>query len=364
MSLRNNELEMILLNKKRFWAAGIVLLFFGSIFATFGTALVEVNLFDTTNNAEVIEINDRIPLTHTTDEPMYGMSESTHGSVFGKVQHPALLDPGYGDLGVLYGKVHDLSLLSLNAPGFGTMLEEPTPNDHDNDGISDLNDLDDDNDGIYDLLERFDGCFGTDPYDHDNDGILDEFDWDDDNDGILEGPIDYENLESLGLDPRNVSTDRILDANIIHPWTDLPLGPGYLADQNPMDHDNDGVADEDADSSGSESYDEDDDNDGRIDQFKWPCDFDGDGIQDYFDHDDDNDGVMDMDDWHPYDASNTTDITNSNFVAAIPIGTEYTIYSGGVDFIERNELLNAGILIEKCKVYLHVYASTLSCFVS
>ena len=113
MSLRNNELELILLNKKRFWAAGIVLLFFGSIFATFGTALVEVNLFDTMNNAEVIEINDRIPLTHTIDEPMYGMSESTHGSVFGQVQHPALLDPGYGDLGVLYGKVHDLSLLSL-----------------------------------------------------------------------------------------------------------------------------------------------------------------------------------------------------------------------------------------------------------
>ena len=71
------------------------------------------------------------------------------------------------------------------------MLEESGADDHDNDGIDDLNDLDDDNDGIYDLLERFDGCFGTDPYDHDNDGIQDHLDWDDDNDGILEGPIDY-----------------------------------------------------------------------------------------------------------------------------------------------------------------------------
>ena len=55
-----------------------------------------------------------------------------------------------------------------------------------------------------------------------------------------------------------------------------------------MDHDNDGITDEDTDGTGRGSYDEDDDNDGRIDQFKWPCDFDGDGLQDYFDLDDDN----------------------------------------------------------------------------
>ena len=66
------------------------------------------------------------------------------------------------------------------------LVEESNRNDHDNDGISDLYDLDDDNDGIYDLIERFDGCYGTDPFDHDNDGVLDIDDWDDDNDGILE----------------------------------------------------------------------------------------------------------------------------------------------------------------------------------
>ena len=70
-----------------------------------------------------------------------------------------------------------------------------------------------------------------------------------------------------------------------------------------MDHDNDGITDEDIDGSGRGSYDEDDDNDGRIDQFVWPCDFDSDGIQDYFDLDDDNDGVDDIDDIHPWDST-------------------------------------------------------------
>ena len=84
-------------------------------------------------------------------------------------------------------------------------MAEGRKEDHDNDGIN-ADDLDDDNDGISDL-ERFDGCFGTDPYDHDNDGLKDEFDFDDDNDGILEGPIDY----SQGTDPWNVSADRYVD---------------------------------------------------------------------------------------------------------------------------------------------------------
>ena len=78
---------------------------------------------------------------------------------------------------------------------YSVLLEESNKEDHDNDGINDLNDLDDDNDGIYDLLERFDGCYGTDPLDHDNDGIPDVDDWDDDNDGILEGPLDIDALK-------------------------------------------------------------------------------------------------------------------------------------------------------------------------
>ncbi|MEC7706387.1 MAG: hypothetical protein VX723_00325, partial [Candidatus Thermoplasmatota archaeon] len=179
-------------------------------------------------------------------------------------------DPMYHDPASMYGWVTDPAALALD-PGYGFFLEETNTEDHDNDGIDDLNDLDDDNDGIVDLIERFDGCYGTDPFDHDNDGILDEFDWDDDNDGILEGPIDY----SQGADPRNVSADRYVAPSTVHPWTGTPVGTGYRVDQNPMDHDNDGITDDDTDGNGPDSYDEDDDNDARIDQFKWPCDFDG-----------------------------------------------------------------------------------------
>ena len=131
--------------------------------------------------------------------------------------------------------------------------------------------------------------------------IRDEFDWDDDNDGILEGPIDY----SQGNDP-NVTSDRHVEPTTIHPWTGQAVGFNYSGDQNPMDHDNDGITDEDVDGSGRGSYDEDDDNDGRIDQFVWPCDFDSDGIQDYFDDDDDNDGVADISDIHPWDPQNSS----------------------------------------------------------
>ena len=208
--------------------------------------------------------------------------------------HPALHDIMWTDSGVSSGVINDLSAIAALSKTYSIFLEESNKDDHDNDGISDLNDLDDDNDGIYDLLERFDGCYGTDPLDHDNDGVLDVDDWDDDNDGILEGPIDIEALKALGYDPQNVTTDRYLDSSIIHPWTGQPVGTFYLADQNPMDHDNDGVTDEDGDGSGSDRYDEDDDNDGRIDQFKWPCDLDSDGVSDYFDTDDDNDGIPDV----------------------------------------------------------------------
>ncbi|NDG47054.1 MAG: hypothetical protein EBY37_08155, partial [Flavobacteriia bacterium] len=237
----------------------------------------------------------------STDQGGQGGWEGANDGGWG-LAHEALRDLMWSDPGVSSGIIMDLSVLESVIPAYSSFLEETQAGDHDNDGIDDLNDLDDDNDGIYDLLERFDGCYGTDPYDHDNDGILDADDWDDDNDGILEGPIDYDALEGQGLDPRNVSTDRFLDPTTVHPWTGDPVGNFYLADQNPMDHDNDGVTDEDSDGAGPGRYDEDDDNDGRIDQFTWPCDLDWDGIPDYFDTDDDNDGTPDVLDAHPYDA--------------------------------------------------------------
>jgi hypothetical protein len=268
--------------------------------------------------------------------------------------HEALANMMWSDPGISSGIIMDLSVLESVIPSYSTFLEETRAGDHDNDGIDDLADLDDDNDGIYDLLERFDGCYGTDPYDHDNDGVLDIDDWDDDNDGILEGPLDYAALEAQGLDPRNVSTDRYLDPNIVHPWTGDAVGNFYLADQNPMDHDNDGVTDEDNDGAGPGRYDEDDDNDGRIDQFTWPCDLDWDGVPDYFDTDDDGDGTPDVLDAHPYDAT----ITGTMAAAAAASSTDdleydaavawtfnqYRAYSGGVDYVdwERNRVNGAG----------------------
>ena len=257
--------------------------------------------------------------------------------------HPALYDIMWTDPGVSSGVISDMSAILALSETYSVFLEESNKEDHDNDGINDLNDLDDDNDGIYDLLERFDGCYGTDPLDHDNDGVPDVDDWDDDNDGILEGPLDIEALEAQGLDPINVSTDRYLDSAIVHPWTGNPVGPLYLADQNPMDHDNDGVTDEDSDGSGADRYDEDDDNDGRIDQFKWPCDLDSDGIQDYFDTDDDNDGILDVQDRNPYNASintimgDTGELTDTAREWQL---NEYIAYSGGVDFLawEQNRV--------------------------
>ena len=133
-----------------------------------------------------------------------------------------------------------------------------------------------------------------------------------------------------------MSTDRKLDPSIIHPWTGQAVGENYYADQNPMDHDNDGVTDEDSDGSGPGSYDEDDDNDARIDQFKWPCDLDSDGIQDYFDADDDGDGVDDITDSHPYDASVTTTHAQAGNLYDDPVNWDfnsYRVYSGGINFL-------------------------------
>ena len=272
----------------------------------------------------------------STDQGGQGEWNGGMPSHFGLDMHDALWDMAWADPGVFYGQVDDLSALSLDS-GYSTYLEESTSDDHDNDGISDLYDLDDDNDGIYDLLERFDGCEGTDPYDHDNDGIQDHLDWDDDNDGILEGPIDYAALEAQGLDPRNVSMHRYVNSTTIHPLTGQPVGIAYRADQQPFDHDNDGVPDEDSDGSGAGRYDEDDDNDGRIDQFKWPCDYDNDGVQDYFDEDDDNDGTKDWIDEHPYNAalSGTMQSSSNLYDAAInwPFNS-YRTYSAGVNFVD------------------------------
>ncbi len=271
------------------------------------------------------------PQLETRAENHYGSDAESLMQRFIESSHHELPYLYWSDPLAMIGKVSDESLLNLIEPGYGLLAEEPTTGDHDNDGIDDLTDKDDDNDGIYDLIELFDGCYGTDPFDHDNDGLLDHIDLDDDNDGILEGPIDY---NRSGLDPWNVSSDRYILSDTIHPWTSTVVGPAYLADQNPWDHDNDGVPDEDSDGNGAGSYDEDDDNDGRIDQFLWPCDFDSDGVQDYFDADDDDDGTIDTFDTHPYNKDITT--TKNPTGSKAPKNWEwsdYNMFDAAVDFV-------------------------------
>ena len=79
--------------------------------------------------------------------------------------HPSNRDIMWADPGVSSGIITDMAAIEAVMASNNFLVEESNRNDHDNDGISDLYDLDDDNDGIYDLIERFDGCYGTDPFD-------------------------------------------------------------------------------------------------------------------------------------------------------------------------------------------------------
>ena len=172
-----------------FAACSMILLMLMSVMASIPWG----ELYGSSDDAQKVNvgiIGERMAI-QTYDQEVDGQSGDSP-SMWGNELHPALLDPQYADPAVMYGKISDLSLIDLRHQKIGPNLEETNTNDHDNDGINDLDDLDDDNDGIYDLIERFDGCYSTDPYDHDNDGILDNEDYDDDNDGILEGPIDWD----------------------------------------------------------------------------------------------------------------------------------------------------------------------------
>ena len=157
------EFDMYLENigrwKKTSWSLIMVALMMFSLFAGMNVPASKEIKDDWADSI------DRSPV-QTMDQSNQPYREwENHGDVATPFTHPALLDPAYGDNGVMYGKINDLSLLDLRSNGWTLHLEERIGNDHDNDGIDDLNDLDDDNDGIYDLIERFDGCFGTGPLD-------------------------------------------------------------------------------------------------------------------------------------------------------------------------------------------------------
>ncbi|WP_348718810.1 gliding motility-associated C-terminal domain-containing protein, partial [Tenacibaculum sp. 190130A14a] len=157
--------------------------------------------------------------------------------------------------------------------------------DTDEDGVPDIDDLDDDNDGILDVDE------GDGSVDTDGDGIPDSLDPDSDNDGVLDV-----------IEGNDDNGDGIPDV--------LPSGE---------DSDGDGIDDVyDPDSGG--------------DPVDIP-DSDGDGTPDFQDTDDDNDGIDTIDEG-PGDGDPTTDDaldTNENGIPDYldtdtnPCGTPYNI---------------------------------------
>jgi gliding motility-associated-like protein len=179
--------------------------------------------------------------------------------------------------------------------------------DHDGDGITDANDIDDDNDGILDTTET--------AGDFDNDGIPNWFDLDSDNDGIpdvVEGGSPDTNNDGLVDNFTDTNNDGYDDAvaaasgNAGPPVTDAD-GDGH-PDYLDLDSDNDGISDvveggsPDTNNDGMVDNFTDVDNDGYDDVVANASgnagppvpDSDGDGIADYHDLDSDNDGIADI----------------------------------------------------------------------
>lgn len=169
--------------------------------------------------------------------------------------------------------------------------------DWDNDGIPDVDDLDDDNDGIPDNIE------GTD--DSDGDGIADNLDLDSDDDGIPDiieaGGIDadgnglVDNITGTTLDNDN-DGDGWADAYDNDNNDDTTAGTPNILNSD-LDTDNDGendFVDLDADNDGIPDIQEahptgnvDPDNDGMVGSTATPCtDADNDGFCDIYDNDD------------------------------------------------------------------------------
>ena len=91
------------------------------------------------------------PALQTMDQAGQGQYEGS--TVFHSDDvHPALRDIMWADIGVSSGVISDLAAVEAVMASNNFLVEESNKNDHDNDGISDLYDLDDDNDGIYDCL--------------------------------------------------------------------------------------------------------------------------------------------------------------------------------------------------------------------
>lgn len=176
--------------------------------------------------------------------------------------------------------------------------------DADLDGIGDNADLDDDNDDVPDEMDAF-PFDATENNDNDNDGIGDNADTDDDNDNVVdsEDAFPFDPTETIDTDNdgigNNADTDDDNDGGLDENDA-FPLDPNET-----IDSDGDGIGN---------NADLDDDNDGTpdtSDAFRRDptedTDTDEDGIGNNADEDDDNDGINDIDDEFPLDAGDSRD---------------------------------------------------------
>jgi uncharacterized repeat protein (TIGR01451 family) len=143
----------------------------------------------------------------------------------------------------------------LEFPGNDRDWREIVKNDIDNDGISDLNDLDDDNDGILDTVE-----LAGDNNDIDGDGLQNSFDLDSDGDGIPDH-IEADWVNNLDQDGNGMpGTGLLTGTDVNSQGVPLLVTIEYGYHRNGVD----------------------------------PLDTDGDGYFDYLDLDSDNDGISDV----------------------------------------------------------------------
>jgi len=189
--------------------------------------------------------------------------------------------------------ISDLIEIDLD---FDPLDASDTPLDTDKDGSPDVQDTDDDNDGVTDTIEvdlGFDPLDENDtPLDTDMDGSPDVQDTDDDNDGIsdvIEVDLGFDPLDDTNT-PEDTDGDgypNVQDAfaDDATEWLDTDMdGTGNNAD---LDDDNDRYTDLDEDANNADPLDDKD----------FPTnDNDQDFISDMTDDDDDNDGVLDVDD--------------------------------------------------------------------
>ena len=198
--------------------------------------------------------------------------------------------------------------------------------DSDGDGIPDIDegDTDPDGDGIPNYVDDDSDGNGVDDAtegtgDADGDGVPDYLDTDDD-DGPT-GDSDGDGLDNateatLGLDPDSTDSDGDGvgdDVEVGDPTSpadtdndgeidaldDDDDGDGIpTIDENSVDVDGDGVADDDVDGDGVlNSLDDDSDGDGIPDSMETDADPDGDGLPSYVDDDSDGDGLADVDEF-------------------------------------------------------------------